>query len=137
MQNPLIHCSLTALLASDLERSQAFYRDVLGCHEANEYWVIRDSLKGMALKVMQAASPEDVRPRAAASGYPFAFDLYVYAEDFAALDALYSEFIANGATFSYDITRQDFDWGQWKQFCVLDPDGYGIAFGAANRNADK
>ncbi|MGB8954690.1 MAG: hypothetical protein WCC10_04915 [Tumebacillaceae bacterium] len=42
---------------------------------------------------------------------------------------------ATSATFSYDITQEDFDWGQWKQICVVDPDGYGIAFGAANKNA--
>jgi predicted transcriptional regulator YdeE/catechol 2,3-dioxygenase-like lactoylglutathione lyase family enzyme len=122
--------SLTALLVSDLERSKAFYRDVLGC-AVTDWWVVRDGLQGLALKLLPAASPADVRPNPAAKGAEKAYDLYAYVADWQALDALYDEFLAKGATIAWaPVIYADF--GPWKEFAIKDPDGYTIAFGGTN-----
>lgn len=63
----LISSSLKVLLVSDLEKSQIFYQDVLGC-EVTEWWVIRDGFTGLALKLLQANAPDDVRPNKPAKG---------------------------------------------------------------------
>jgi catechol 2,3-dioxygenase-like lactoylglutathione lyase family enzyme len=92
-----IHSSLKVLLVSNLEKSKHYYREVLGC-EVTEWWVIRDGFTGLAIKLLQANSLEDVRPNRCAREYNrTAPDVYCYVENWTALDELYAEFKEKGA----------------------------------------
>jgi catechol 2,3-dioxygenase-like lactoylglutathione lyase family enzyme len=121
------------LLVSDLERSKTFYRDVLGC-EVTDWWVIRDGFTGLAIKLLQANSPEDVSPNKPAKGdKQTGFDIYCYVENWAALDELYAEFKEKGARIVIEPWI-DSDSGPWKEFAIVDSDNYCIAFGGTNKS---
>ncbi|MCZ8522858.1 MULTISPECIES: VOC family protein [Paenibacillus] len=122
-----IGSSLSVLMVSDLERSKSFYRDVLGFN-VTDWWVERDGLGGMALKLLQAPDPSAVRPNPPQTGEPLAYDVYAYVENWEALDALYEEFRSKGAVFGGEPVIYP-DGGPWKEFVVQDCDGYGLAFG--------
>lgn len=125
-----IGASLTVLLVGDAAKSQAYYRDVLG-FDVTDWWAERDGLNGLALKLLQAASPEDVRPKAPARGQSVGVDIYAYVDTWAQLDALFKEFKEKGALIAQDIVTYP-EGGPWKEFVVRDPDGYGIAFGGVD-----
>jgi lactoylglutathione lyase len=128
-----IHSSLTVLLVSNLEKSKQYYREVLGC-EVTEWWVIRDGFTGLGIKLLQATSPEDVRPNRSARGYTHtAPDVYCYVENWTVLDELYAEFKEKGATVVIEPWIDE-EAGPWKEFAILDPDNYCIAFGGTNSN---
>jgi catechol 2,3-dioxygenase-like lactoylglutathione lyase family enzyme len=125
-----IGSSLTVLLVKDLENSKKWYSDVLGC-EVTDWWAIRDGLTGLAFKLLQAASPEDIRPNKPGISEKAGWNVYAYVENWTELDALYHEFKAKGATIKVE------PWiyasgGPWKEFVIEDPDGYGIAFGGVD-----
>ncbi|MEC0248497.1 VOC family protein [Paenibacillus chitinolyticus] len=121
-----IENSLTVLLVSDLEKSNQYYRDVLGC-EVNDVWAIRDDF-GLGFKLIQAKDPQDVIPNKGT------WNTYAYVENFSGLDALYEELKAKGATIALEPIVEDHDWGSWKEFAIKDIDGYIIGFGSGNRN---
>ncbi|MDN3018393.1 VOC family protein [Paenibacillus sp. BSR1-1] len=123
--NNQIHSSLKVLLVSDLEKSKAFYRDVLGC-EVTDWWAIRDGLTGLGVKLLQAISPEDVYPNRKPAP-----DIYCYVENWTALDELYEEFKAKGAKMVVEPWI-DPESGPWKEFALVDPDNYCLAFGGTN-----
>jgi lactoylglutathione lyase len=128
-----IHSSLTVLLVSNLEKSKQYYREVLGC-EVTEWWVIRDGFTGLGIKLLQATSPEVVRPNRSARGYTHtAPDVYCYVENWTVLDELYAEFKEKGATVVIEPWIDE-EAGPWKEFAILDPDNYCIAFGGTNSN---
>lgn len=133
MSHRQIHSSLTVLLVSNLEKSKQYYREVLGC-EVTEWWVIRDGFTGLGIKLLQATSPEDVRPNRSARGYTHtAPDVYCYVENWTVLDELYAEFKEKGATVVIEPWIDE-EAGPWKEFAILDPDNYCIAFGGTNSN---
>ena len=122
--------SLTVLLVSDLEKSIAFYQDVLGC-EVNDWWALRnDSLK-LGFKLIQAKENQIISPNS--SNNEVIWDAYSYADDFAALDQLHNEWKQKGAKIVQEPVVMEFDWGAWKEFAIQDPDGYVIAVGTANK----
>ncbi|MEH7305833.1 VOC family protein [Neobacillus drentensis] len=126
-----IHSSLKVLLVSDLERSKTFYRDVLGC-EVTDWWAIRDGYTGLGVKLLQANSLEDVCPNKPAKGdMQVAYDIYCYVENWTELDELYTEFKEKRATIVIEPWI-DSDSGPWKEFAIVDPDNYCIAFGGTN-----
>ncbi|WP_223192830.1 VOC family protein [Paenibacillus sedimenti] len=125
-----ISSSLTAIMVSDLERSKQFYRDVLG-FDVTDWWAVRDGLQGIALKLLQAPTPQDVKPNPAENEWSRAFDVYAYTDDWASLDSLYEEFRSKGAIISGEPVISP-DFGPWKEFIVQDPDGYHIAFGGVD-----
>jgi lactoylglutathione lyase len=128
-----IHSSLTVLLVSDLEKSKTYYQDILGC-EVTEWWVIRDGFTGLGLKLLQANSPEDVRPNRSAKGYTqLAPDVYCYVENWITLEELYVEFKEKGARIAIEPWIDE-EAGPWKEFTIVDPDNYCIAFGGTNNN---
>ncbi|CAK4870511.1 unnamed protein product [Aphanomyces euteiches] len=90
------------------------------------YHALRYGLSGLAFKLLQAESPEDIRPNRAAKGSEHVWDVYAYVE---VLENLYEELKSSGAIFAYELLIQEFDWGTWKEFAVKDPDGYVIGFG--------
>lgn len=122
-----IGSSLTALMVSDAKRSQQFYREVLG-FDVTDWWAQRDGLQGIALKLLQASDPSDVRPNPAEKGGTRPYDVYAYVENWTALDSLYEEFRSKGAVISGEPVIYA-DGGPWKEFIVQDPDGYNLAFG--------
>ncbi|WP_102261784.1 VOC family protein [Mesobacillus jeotgali] len=125
-----IHSSLKVLLVSDLESSRKFYSDVLGC-EVTDWWAIRDGFSGLAIKLLQARDPKEVRPNPPAAGDKQGIDLYCYIEDWNSLDELYHEFNEKGAEIAIH-PWVDENNGPWKEFAVKDPDGYCIAFGGTD-----
>ena len=118
------------LLVSDLERSKKFYRDVLG-FDVTDWWAIRDGFTGLAIKLLQAESPEDVRPNKPAKGSEVGFDLYCYVEDWNSLDQLYHEFKDKGVKIRIEPWIDEAN-GPWKEFAILDLNNYCIAFGGTN-----
>lgn len=122
-----IGSSLTALMVSDAKRSQQFYREVLG-FDVTDWWAQRDGLNGIALKLLQAPEPSDVKPNPPEKGGSRAYDVYAYVENWAALDSLCEEFRSKGALISGEPIIYP-DGGPWKEFIVQDPDGYNLAFG--------
>jgi catechol 2,3-dioxygenase-like lactoylglutathione lyase family enzyme len=125
-----IHSSLTALFVSDLKRSQAYYRDVLG-FDVTDWWAERGGLQGLALKLLQAPDASAVTPNPPEIGSTRAFDVYAYVENWTELDGLYDEFVTKGAVISGEPVVYP-DGGPWKEFIVQDPDGYNIAFGGVD-----
>lgn len=125
-----IGCSLTALMVSDVKRSQQFYREVLG-FDVTDWWAERDGLTGIALKLLQAPDPSAVRPNPPERGASRAFDVYAYVDNWAALDSLYEEFRGKGAVISGEPVVYP-EGGPWKEFIVQDPDGYNLAFGGVD-----
>lgn len=96
-----IGSSLKVLLVSDLERSKLFYREILGC-DVTEWWAIRDGFTGLALKLLQAQSLEDVCPNKPAKNSQMGIDVYCYVENWKALDELYHEFKSKGAKITLE-----------------------------------
>jgi catechol 2,3-dioxygenase-like lactoylglutathione lyase family enzyme len=125
-----IGSSLTALMVSDVKKSQQFYRDVLG-FDVTDWWAERDGLQGIALKLIQAPTPADVKPNPPENSGARAFDVYAYVENWAALDSLFEEFRSKGAVISGEPAIYA-DFGPWKEFIVQDPDGYNLAFGGVD-----
>jgi lactoylglutathione lyase len=121
----VIASSLAVFLVADLEKSRVYYRDVLG-FSVNEWWAERDGLTGMAFKLLQAKTPEDIRPNRAAKDSEHVWDVYAYVDG---LEELFAEFKSKGVIFAYEMLVQEFDWGIWKEFAIKDLDGYVIGFG--------
>lgn len=126
-----IHFSVQVLLVSDLERSKAYYQDVLGC-EVNDMWAVRDDFR-LGFKLIQAKSPEDVRPNKLGDGQEKVWDTYAYVETHSELDELHNELRGKGAILHQEPEIYDFDWGSWKEFSIEDPDRYVIAFGSGKK----
>lgn len=126
-----IHSSLTVLLVSNLEVSMTFYKDVMGC-EVTEWWVIRDGFTGLGIKLIQTDIKEEIRPnRIATKKTNPVPDIYCYVENWKALDELYQEFKSKGANVVIEPWIDE-GGGPWKEFAVVDPDEYCIAFGGTN-----
>ncbi|MED1205519.1 VOC family protein [Heyndrickxia acidicola] len=125
VKKAVIDSSLTFLLVSNLKASQEYYRTALGC-EVTEFWAIRDDF-GLGFKLIEANDPGDIHPNKGT------WNTYAYVKDFAELDSLYDEFKSNGAIIASKPAVSAFDWGLWKEFSVLDPDGYAFGFGTANK----
>jgi len=122
--------SLTVLLVSNLEKSTAFYQDVLGC-EVNEWWALRnDSLK-LGFKLLQSRENQVITPNSSTN--EVLCDAYAYADDFATLDELHNEWKQKGAKVVQEPVITEFDWGAWKEFAIQDPDGYVLGVGTAKK----
>ncbi|PKR83958.1 VOC family protein [Heyndrickxia camelliae] len=122
--------SLTVLIVSDLEKSRAFYRDVLGC-EVTDWWAIRNDFLKLGFKLLQAKEKQAITPNS--SKNDIIWDAYAYADDFAALDQLHNEWKQKGAKIVQEPLVTQFDWGMWKEFAVQDPDGYILGVGTAKK----
>lgn len=96
--------------------------------DVTNWWAERDGLNGLALELLQAVPPEDVRQRAAAKGSSIGRHLCVrrhMGED------LYKEFKEKGAFLAQDIIT--YPGGAQRKSSVRDPDGYEIARGVDGR----
>ncbi|HZH60524.1 MAG TPA: VOC family protein [Metabacillus sp.] len=128
--------SLQVRLVSDLEKSQRYYRDVLGCKVDNWGHAERD---GMTIILQQASSQEDVRPNALSKkrqDYPtdwegpkFGWDTYIHVswDDF---DLLVEEIRGNGGFIAVEPYTDTHGIWEFKNTCIKDPDGYSIVLGS-------
>ncbi|MEH7884513.1 VOC family protein [Bacillus sp. JJ1609] len=132
MKKRQIHSSLKVLVVSDIERAKNYYSEVLGC-EVTDWWVLRDGFTGLAIKLLEARDPKDVKPNPPAKGMEHGIDLYCYVENWQALDELYREFKAKGAKIVFE-PWVDENNGPWKEFALTDLDGYCIAFRGTDGN---
>jgi uncharacterized glyoxalase superfamily protein PhnB len=113
-----------ALTASDLQRSIAFYRDVLG-FMAGEEWRENGALAGIELKagaVSFMLSQDDFakgRDRKKGVGFRLRCET---AQD---LDRLAAQIKARGGVL--DQEPQDMPWGE-RLFAISDPDGFKLSF---------
>jgi catechol 2,3-dioxygenase-like lactoylglutathione lyase family enzyme len=112
-------------VVQDLGKSLDFYCDTLG-FERPRLWgdppeFAMPNRDGFIFMLKQAQSEAAVAPNRNHGGY---WDAYVWVVD---TDALFAEFKAEGARFDYELCIQE-EYGN-KEFAVLDPDGYSIAFG--------
>ena len=107
------------LAVPDIEKSAAYYRDVLGFRvqweEAGDWRLIeRDGVR-----VMLGHCPRDMRPSELGSHSWFG---YLEVDD---VDALHAEFVARGAA---STSPQDTHYGM-REIVVTTVDGHRIAFG--------
>lgn len=121
--------SLTVLLVSDLEKSKAFFKDILGC-EITDYWALREKDIQLGFKLIEAADISHIHPNT--TGQHIVPDTYAYADNFESLDNFFAEWKDKGATIVKEPTVTNNDWGDWKEFYVEDPDGYVIGVGSAH-----
>lgn len=132
--------TLQVRLVTDLKQSLAYYRDALGCEVDTWGHATRD---GMKFILQQARSPEDVRPNAAAQlrqDYPTdwegpetGWDTFVHV-DWDDFDPLYDTFVSNGARVGAAPFEETHNNGMtFRNFYILDPDGYVTVFGAMHR----
>ncbi|OPA80522.1 glyoxalase [Paenibacillus selenitireducens] len=124
--------SVQVLLVSNLEQSQAFYRDVLGC-DVTDFWAVRDDF-ALGFKLMQADQAEDVKPNKPGRGQLIPWDTYAYVETHQELDQLYQQLKDKGAGIVQEPSTTEADWGSWKEFAIKDPDSYVIAFGSGKKD---
>ena len=112
------------LLVSDLERSVAFYRDLLGfeCElhgEPPDFLVaVRD-----AAVLLFASAPTDAKLVPNWHVVDKIWNAYVRLDD---VDAFYAEVQSRGCPIDYSL--YDAPHG-FREFGVTDPDGYDVAFG--------
>jgi len=127
---------LQVRLVSDLEKSLAYYRDVLGC-ETNGWG--HANRGGMKLILQQAQNPGDVRSNAASAkrdtyptdwkGPELGWDTFVHV-DYNEFDLLVEEMRTNGADIILGPIEATHDNGMhFKNLYIQDPDGYIIVFG--------
>lgn len=123
-------------LVADLQRSQAYYRDVLGCEVDGWGHALRGRLQ---LILQQAQDPADVRPNAAPArrdtyptdwqGPDHGWDSFVFV-DYGDFDALVAELRAHGADIVLGPVQDTHSNGMtFKNVSVRDPDGYTLVFG--------
>jgi uncharacterized glyoxalase superfamily protein PhnB len=118
--------AVPAMTANDIEKSVAWYRDVLG-FIVTEEWRHEDKLMGAELKagaVKLMLMQDDFKKgtdRAKGAGFR------LYCTTVQDLDALAAAIEARGGELAHPPTDQP--WGA-RDFAVSDPDGFKISIGA-------
>ena len=122
-------------LVSDFKKSQAYYRDVLGCQVDDWGHAERDD---MIFILQQAVSPDDVRPNAASQKRPdyptewegpeYGWDTFIHIgwDD---LDVLVEEVRGKGGTIAIEPFVGAHGKWEFKNAYIQDPDGYNIVLG--------
>jgi catechol 2,3-dioxygenase-like lactoylglutathione lyase family enzyme len=128
--------SLQVRLVSDFRKSQAWYRDVLGC-DVDDWG--HASRGGMKLILQQAQQTSDIRPNAASAkrdSYPtdwtgpdLGWDTFIHT-DYKEFDSLIEEMRVGGANIILGPIESTHSNGMtFKNLYIQDPDGYIIVFG--------
>lgn len=128
--------SIQVRLVNDLKKSQAYYRDVLGCSVDDWGHAERD---GMTIILQQAVSPEDVRPNAPSQkrsdypteweGPPSGWDSFIHV----AWDDLYSiveDVRRKGGVIAVEPFTESHGMWEFTNAYIQDPDGYNLVLGA-------
>lgn len=139
-QRRLLGKTIQVRLVSDLKKSQAYYRDMLGCRVDDWGHAERDD---MIFILQQAASVEDIKPNAAPAkrtNYPtewegpeYGWDTFVHMgwED---LDSYVDEVRGRGANVAIESFIGSHGGWDFKNAYLLDPDGYSIVLGAMRKS---
>ncbi|NGM85235.1 VOC family protein [Paenibacillus sp. 7124] len=123
-------------LVSDLAKSQAYYRDVLGCKVDDWGHAERG---GMIVILQQAVSPDDVRPNAASRKRPdyptewegpdYGWDTFIHVK-WDELEPLVEEVRLNGGNIAVEPFSGTHGGLEFKNAYIKDPDGYTLVLGA-------
>jgi predicted enzyme related to lactoylglutathione lyase len=126
-------------LVSDLQKSQSYYRDCLGCSVDDWGHAKRDEVSFI---LQQAVSSEDVKPNVVSAkrpNYPtewigpdYGWDTFLHI-GWEELDQFVEEVRVNGGNIGIEpFTGAHGDW-EFKNAHILDPDGYNIVLGAMRK----
>lgn len=139
-RKPQLGKAVQVRLVQDLEKAQAYYRDVLGCHVDGWGHAERDD---MLFILQQAVSPDDVKPNAASAkraSYPtewegpeWGWDSFIYIgwED---LDAFVEEVRGKDGIIAIEpFTGAHGGW-EFKNAYIQDIDGYNLVLGAMRKH---
>lgn len=122
---PAFTGSAPYFVVRDLAASLDYYCDALGFARPRLWGepptFAMPGRDGFIFMLNEVEDSSHIRPNRTRGGY---WDAYVWVRD---AEALYAAFAAGGAEFSYGLTIQH-EYNN-KEFAVLDPDGYMIAFG--------
>ena len=112
------------LLVSDLDRSVAFYRDLLGfeCDLHGEPPDFAVAIRDDAILLLSLAPP-DAKLVPNWHVVHAMWNAYIRVDD---ADAIYAEIQDRGCPIDYSIANKPHGF---REFGVTDPDGYDIAFG--------
>lgn len=124
-----MHSLSPSLIVDDIERSVAYYRDVLGFDVPvvmpgpdgkPVHAEVRHGAAHIMLESTQWMPPDQVGLRRGVG-----VNLFTYVDDGVDIDAYYERVRAAGATVTMEIADQF--WGD-RLFAVADPDGYVLSF---------
>ncbi|WP_125778304.1 VOC family protein [Antribacter gilvus] len=144
MENVEIQQTRQVRLVTDLQRSLAYYRDVLGCEVDDWGHAVRG---GLNLLLQQAQDAADVRPNprpAERDTYPTdwrgpeqGWDTYAFI-DFGDFERLADELNERGAPIAFGPVSATHSNGMtFKNIAVRDLDGYTIVFGCGAHAATE
>jgi catechol 2,3-dioxygenase-like lactoylglutathione lyase family enzyme len=111
-------CAATTFMVSNLDRSLAFYRDVLGFTEDFRF----GNYAGMNLGTVQIHLSQVGNPNSKPAG---SGTMYIFCDE---VDDYYREITAKGA--KTQNPPKDYEYGM-RDFIAEDPDGNFIGFGTA------
>jgi len=131
-------------LVSDVKKSQEWFRDVLKCNDISGWG--HATREGMGIILLQAASPEDIRPNTAPkkhSDYPTEWDgldygwdslIYVAWEN---LDYIVEEVRSNGGKIAIEPFEYSHGDHTYKKALISELDGYNMVLSAKRLLTDE
>ncbi len=135
-QKKILGKTIQVRLVKDLQASQAYYRDVLGCQVDDWGHAERDD---MIFILQQAVSPEHVKPNPVSAkrpNYPtewegpdYGWDTFVHI-GWQELDDYVEEVRSKGGVIAIDPFVGAHGIWEFKNAHIQDPDGYNIVLGA-------
>jgi len=131
-------------LVADVKKSQAWFRDVLKCDDISGWG--HATREGMGIILLQAASPEHIRPNAMPkkrSDYPtewegpdYGWDSLIYVE-WDNLDYIVEEVRGNGGNIVVEPFEYSHGGHRYKKAHIADLDGYNLVLSARRLQADE
>ena len=131
-------------LVSDVKKSQEWFRNVLKCNDISGWG--HATREGMGLILLQAASPEDIRPNAVPkkrSDYPtewegpdYGWDSLIYVE-WDNLDYIVEEVRSNGGNIAVEPFEYSHGGHSYKKAHISDLDGYNMVLSARRLQTDE
>ena len=117
----LPHSASPVLQVSDLDKAFTFYTTVLGFTETFRYGTYGGVMSGkVSFHLCSYKDGPNVQPTGASS-------VYCFVESPAEVDACYAQILANGGSVKVPPENQPYGM---RDFCVRDPDGNILTFGA-------
>ncbi|MCJ8014704.1 VOC family protein [Paenibacillus sp. KQZ6P-2] len=131
-------------LVSDVKKSQEWFRDVLKCNDISGYG--HATREGMGMILLQAASPEDIRPNSVPkkhTDYPtewdgpdYGWDSLIYVE-WENLDYIVEEVRSNGGNIAIEPFEHSHGGHTYKKAHLSDLDGYNLVLSARRPQTEE
>jgi predicted enzyme related to lactoylglutathione lyase len=128
----------------DVQKSQAWYRDVFDCDDISGYG--HAARKGMGLILKKAVSEKDIRPNAVSkkrSAYPtewdspdYSWDSLIYV-DWSNLEFIVEKVREKGGTIAVEPFEYSHGTRIFKRAHILDLDGYNMVLSARKEKSDE